>query len=221
MPRDYIPGWLPQALTAGVRLQSVEQLTGTPRAVEVRLSTTYLDHGFDPAANPASLFATYPEVGFGVGAASGGGVASPAVKLDALSATQGAMPSKMAAGVDRCDAEVAAGGHEAVRHGRPVRPARAHAAAGPGGPADGSDADLDAALADPHALIRTPVIRTRPVPGPGGVPVANVTRLVWKPALLATPPVKPVFALGSAQFLLDVRTVTRLDGSAARDDRRR
>lgn len=214
LPRDYLPGWLPQALTAGVRLQSVEQLTGTPRAVEVRLSTTYLDHGFDPAANPASLFATYPEVGFGVGAASGGGVASPAVKLDALSATQGAMPSKMAGGVDAATLKSLLAGMKlfgTVDLSDLLAPMPPPV---PGGPADGSDADLDAALADPTALIRTPVIRTRPVPGPGGVPIANVTRLVWKPALLATPPVKPVFALGSAQFLLDVRTVTRLDGSS-------
>ena len=184
MPRDYLPGWLPQAVTAGVHLQAVERLTGTERAVEVRLSTTYLDHGFDPATNPASLFATYPEVGFGVGAAAGGGVAAPAVKLDALSATQGAMPRTMAGAVDTPTLKSLLAGMKlfgTVDLADLLAPMPPPVAAGP---ADGSDADLDAALADPTALIRTPVIRTRPVPGPGGVPSAHVTRLVWKPALL-------------------------------------
>ncbi|HEY5787314.1 MAG TPA: hypothetical protein VIT65_21320 [Microlunatus sp.] len=212
MPRDYIPGWLPQAVTAGVHLQSLERLTGAARTVEVRLSSTYLDHGFDPVANPASLFATYPEVGFGVGAATGGGVAAPAVKLDALSATQGAMPSTMAGDVDTPTLKSLLAGMKlfgTVDLADLLAPMSPPVA----GPADGSDADLDAALADPTALIRTPVIRTRPVPGPGGVPSADVTRLVWKPELLDTPPVTPVFELGTAQFLLDVRTVTRFDGS--------
>ncbi len=70
MPRDYLPGWLPRSVTAGVHLQSVEQLTGSDRVVEVRLTTPYLDHGFDPQANPGSLFAAYPEVGFSLGAAT-------------------------------------------------------------------------------------------------------------------------------------------------------
>lgn len=214
MPRDYIPGWLPQAVTAGVHLQALEQLTGAPRVVEVRLSTTYLDHGFDPVENPASLFAGFPEVGFAVGAAAGGGVATPAVKLDALSANQGAMASKMAAGVDTATLKSLLAGMRlfgTVDLADLLAPMDPPA---PAGPADGSDGDLDAALADPNAIIRTPVIRTRQVPGPDGLPNANVTRLVWKPALLPTPPVKPLFELGSAQFLLDVRTVTRLDGSA-------
>jgi hypothetical protein len=220
MPHDYIPGWLPQAITAGVHLESVEQLTGAASTVEVRLSTIYLDHGFDPVENPASLFAAYSEVGFAVGAATGGGIAAPAVKLDALSATQGAMPSKMAAGVDTAMLKSLLAGMKlfgTVELADLLEPMPPPVEAGP---ADGSDADLDAALADPNAIIRMPVIRTRPVPGPGGVPSANVTRLVWKPALLATqpalpatPPVTPLFDLGGAQFLLDVRTVTRLDGS--------
>lgn len=213
LPRDYIPGWLPQAVTAGVHLQSVEQLTGAPQVVQVQLSTTYLDHGFDPVANPASLFATYAEVAFAVGAATGGGVVAPAVKLDALSATQGAMSSAMASGVSTATLQSLLAGMKLfgtvdladLLH--PMSPPLAT------GPADGSDHDLDAALTDPALIIRAPVIRTRPVLGPGGVPIANVTRLVWKPALLATPPVKPLFELGTAQFVLDVRTVTRLDGS--------
>jgi len=213
MPRDYIPGWLPQAVTAGVHLQAVERLTGAERTVEVRLSTTYLDHGFDPATNPASLFASYPEVGFGVGAAAGGGVAAPAVKLDALSATQGAMPRAMAGVVDTPTLKSLLAGMKlfgTVDIADLLAPMAPPVVAGP---AEGSDADLDAALADPTALIRIPVIRTRPVPGPGGVPSAHVTRLVWKPELLDAPPVTPAFELGRAQFLLDVRTVTRFDGS--------
>ena len=213
MPRDYIPGWLPQAVTAGVHLQAVERLTGAERTVEVRLSTTYLDHGFDPAANPASLFASYPEVGFAVGAATGGGVAAPAVKLDALSATQGAMPRAMAGVVDTPTLKSLLAGMKlfgTVDLADLLAPMAPPVAAGP---AEGSDADLDAALADRTGLIRTPVIRTRPVPGPSGVPSAHVTRLVWKPELLDAPPVTPAFDLGRAQLLLDVRTVTRFDGS--------
>ena len=83
------------------------------------------------------------------------------------------------------------------------------------GPADGSDADLDAALADPTALIRTPVIRTRPVPGPGGVPdarhPAGLEAGCWRTADL-----NPLFDVGGAQFLLDVRSVTRFAGRRRR-----
>lgn len=213
MPRDYIPGWLPRAVTAGLHLESVERLTGSARSLEVQLSPTYLDHGFDQGANPASLFAAYPQVGLGMGAASGGGVAAPSVTLDALSATQGAMASAMAAGVGTPALKSLLAGMtlfgtvELADLLAPMGPAL------PGGPAAGTDADLDAALADPAGLIRTPVIRTRPVPGPDGRPVATTTRLVWKPQLLDTPPVTPLFELGTAQLLLDVRTVTRLDGA--------
>ncbi len=214
LPRDYLPGWLPQVLTAGVHLQAVQQLTGAAQAVEVRLSTSYLEHGFDPAANPAGLFAAFPSVGFGLGAAAGGGVAAPAITLDALSATHGAMPGAMAAaGADSATLSTLLAGMKlfgTVDLADLLAPMPAAVA---GGPAGGSDGDLDSALADPAALIRTPVIRSRPVPGPDGRPVAHVTRLVWKPALLAAPPVEPTFELGTAQFLLDVRTVTRLDGS--------
>jgi hypothetical protein len=212
MPRDYLPGWLPQSVTAGVHLQAVEQLTGSDRVVKVTLSTPYLDHGFDPQANPGSLFAAYPEVGFTVGAATGGGVAAPAVKLDALSATHGAMPSTMAAGVGAPQLGSLLAGMtlfgtvELAKLLAPIPPAA------PAGPAD-SDESLDAALADPAGYIRTPVIRTRPVLGPDGVVSANVTRLAWKPELLETPPVTPALELRGARFQLDVRTVTQLGGA--------
>jgi hypothetical protein len=213
LPRDYVPGWLPQSVTAGVHLQSLEQLTGSPQTVEVGLSSTYLDHGFDPGGNPASLFATYAEVPFGLGAAAGGGVAAPSVKLDALSATQGTMPSKMAAGVDSATLKSLLAGMKLFGTVDLADLLAPMPPPGPNGPAAGSDTDLDAALQDPKALIRAPVIRTRPFLGPDGTPNATVTRLVWKPALLTTPPVTPLFELGDAQFLLDVRMVTRLDGS--------
>ncbi len=213
VPRDYLPGWLPQVVTAGLHLQSVEQLTGVAQAVEVRLSPSYLDHGFDPEMNPARLFAAYPEVGFAVGAATGGGVATPSVKLDALSATHGAMPSAMATGVNPATLKSLLAGMKLFGTVNLADLLEPMGPPGAASPAEGSDGDLDAALADPNAHIRIPVIRTRPVPGPDGRPSANVTRLVWKPALLASPPVTPLFELGTAQFLLDVRTVTRLDGS--------
>lgn len=213
LPPDYLPGWLPQSVVAGIHLRAVEELTGRPQTVEVRLAPAFLDHGFDPAANPARLFATYPEIPFTVGAASGGGVATPAIKLDALSATMGAMPALMAGAVPAASLKSLLAGMKLfgtvdladllAKIDLPM----------PGGPARTSDADLDAALSDPIALVPTPIIRTRPVPGPDGRPAANLTRLVWKPQLQPSPNVKPVFELSKAQFLLDVRTVTRLDGT--------
>lgn len=213
VPRDYVPGWLPRVVSAGVHLEPVEQLTGAPHVAEVQLSGTYLAHGFDPVANPASLFATYPQVGLGVGAAAGGGVAAPAVRLDALSATRGATASQMAVGAGTGALKSLLAGMKlfgTVELADLLAPVPVPV---PGDPAEGSDADLDAVLAHPTALVRSPVIRTRPVPGPDGVPVAAVTRLVWVPALLPTPPVTPLFELGTARLLLDVRTVTRFDGS--------
>ena len=60
----------------------------------------------------------------------------------------------------------------------------------------------------------TPVIRTPPGPRPRRSAERRPSP-GWSgsPSCWTTPPVTPVFDLGSAQFLLDVRTVTRLDGS--------
>ena len=219
MPRDYLPGWLPRSVTAGVHLQAVEQLTGSDRVVKVTLSTSYLDHGFDPQANPAHLFASYTEVALAMGAAAGGGIAAPAVKLDALSATHGAMPSTMAAGVSSVTLKSLLAGMTlfgTVALADLLAPMDAPVPAGPG---DDSDEALDAALADPRGIIRAPVIRTRPLLGPDGAVSANVTRLVWKPRLESTSPDNqagsPSFELGTAQFVLDVRTVTQLRGAGA------
>ncbi|HET7474947.1 MAG TPA: hypothetical protein VFJ97_02865 [Dermatophilaceae bacterium] len=215
MPRDYLPGWLPQALTAGVHLEPVEQLTGSARTVELRLAAVYLDHGLDPGANPAAMYAAYPAVPFAVRAETGGGVAAPALQLDALSATQGVMPAAMATGVDQNVLKALLAGMklfgtvDLASLLAPIPPPVAAA-----DPALLAEADLDRLLADPTALVRVPIVRTRPVPDAAGVPTATLTRMLWKPALLPMPDVTPAFELGQAQFVLDVRTVTRLDGSA-------
>ena len=101
MPRDYLPGWLPQAVTAGVHLQPVEQLTGTPPGRR----GPAVEHLSGPRASTRrptrrACSRRTPRWGSASAPPTGGGVAAPAIKLDALSATQGAMPSKMAAGVD-------------------------------------------------------------------------------------------------------------------------
>ena len=213
MPRDYVPGWLPQAVTAAVHIHSVEQLTGSPKAVEVRLATTYLDHGFDPGANPACLFASYPELPLTLGAAVGGGVAAPAVQLDALSTVHGAMPSTMAAGVDGAMLKSLLAGMklfgtvELADLLGPIPPAQ------PVSPGEDDDDSLDRALADATTRIRVPVIRTRAMRDASGSTVGSFTRLAWKPDLLPHPPVKPAFELGKAQFALDVQIVTRPDDS--------
>lgn len=215
MPPDYLPSWLPRAVVAGVHVQAVEQLTGSPQVTRVQLSPTYLAHGFDPARNPAGLFAAYPQIALAVGAATGGGLAAPAVRLDALSATHGAMPAAMATGVNPAMLKSLLAGMKlfgTVDLADLLAEIPAAVPPLPGEDAD-SDAALDAALADPARLIRTPVIRTRPVRDGSNRVVASITRLAWKPQLLPATTGKPAFELSGAQFLLDVRTVTRLDGS--------
>ena len=115
------------------------------------------------------------------------------MKLDALSATHGAMPSAMAAGVDTATLKSLLAGmmlFGTVPVADLLAPMPPPLPAGPGGD---SDAALDAALASPTGLIRSPVVRTRPVLDADGQVTANVTRLVWKPELPETPPVKPAF----------------------------
>lgn len=217
VPPDYLPGWVPQAITAGVHLEPIEQLTGSTSTVEIQLSPVYLKSGLDAAANPMSIFAGYKAVQFGIGADTGGGVVAPAIKLDALSATQGAVPAVMAAGpVDRNVLESLLAGMKLFGTVDLAKLLAADLPVPAAADMRGSlaEAKLDELLApDSHALVPIPIIRTRPLPGPDGRPVATLTRLVWKPALDPSPTTIPAFELGQAQFVLDVRTVTRLDGS--------
>ena len=213
LPPLYRPRWVMAVADADVRVEAVERLTGSAAARRVTFAPAYLARGLDSTGNPAGVFAALASaVDIAFGGAGGGGVARPDAAVKLLSSRQGVMPEAFAT------AEVDVGQLTALFGKAKLLGSVALSdilapvlELGPSdfGVTDLPDAALEQLLADPARKLRVPALRTRRIEHQGRPAVE--ARYVWKPALKSG----PLLDFGEdAEFVLDVRTITPLDGSA-------
>ncbi len=216
LPSTYLPSWVLSVESLRVHLEAVERLTGTTDAVPVTLHPTYLDQGLGLGVNPVGTYLRLTTARtISLGGARGGGIAQPQTVLEVVTSRQGALPAGLAehgvpsaslAGV--FDGAKLFGTVDLWRILGPVP------APGPDtvGLADLPEDQFDSLLADAARLLEIPVLRSRRLLDADGRPRAIEARFVWKPALRTDPGLKPLIEVGNAQFILDARTVTPLDG---------
>ncbi len=221
LPDNYLPRWVLSVDSLQVHLEAVERLTGTADAVPVKLHTAYLKQGLGMGVNPAGTYlnlTTKATIAFG--GARGGGVAQPQSELNVVTSRQGVLAESLAIPV------VPSASLSGIFAGAKLfgtidlwRILGDIPAPGPDtvGLADLAEDKFAELLADANRLVPIPVLRSRRILGPDGRPRAIEARFVWKPALRTDPtdpPPQPLIEVGGAQFILDARTVTPLDGSA-------
>jgi hypothetical protein len=205
---QWLRPFLPYVDGAEVHLEAMERLTGSPRAVAVRLDPTYLAHGFDPAQNQAELFVSLAASAPVAPAADrAGGLARPTSTVNRVSRRQGALDATFAKPhIPQTELATLFGNARilgALRLGDildEVTPAPADFER-----ANLPDAELMALVEARGPGLPVPVLRTRQLEG-GAVE----TRYLWKPRLRG----EGMFELaGETDLTLDARIVTAPDGA--------
>ncbi len=224
LPDTYLPRWVLTVDSLRVHLEAVERLTGTADAVPVTLHEAYLTKGLGMGANPAGTYlklTTKAAIAFG--GARGGGLAQPQTGLEVVTSRQGALAESLATGpVPSTSLAGIFGGAKLFGTIDLWQILGDIPAPGPDtvGLADLAEDAFANLLADAGRLVPIPVLRSRRIMGADGQPRAIEARFVWKPALWThpidptDPTPRPLIEVGGAQFILDARTVTPLDGSA-------
>jgi hypothetical protein len=210
LPPTYLATWVLKMRSAQVHLESVEQLTGQRDPTSITLSAQYLKDGVGPK-NRSGAFADLGDArAVKFSGPSGGGVARPDSEVKVISSKVGAVGKAFVGANPPTKADLAElfGGAKLFGYIKLIDILADMDIVGLDvsfEAADLSEAELAARLADPNARLPIPVLRTR------RLPAAVESRFVWKPALKSA----GILDLASAELVLDVRTVTPLNGASA------
>ena len=218
VPETYVCPWVFTVESSRVHLEPVERVTGSGAAVEVALSSAYLDHGLDAALNPSGHYAdltTAVPVAFGGDRA--GGVVRPDTVLDAVSSRAGAISSTFTAQTAIGTAALAEVFGDARLFGT-VSLTDILGPIDPPGPESFvldklSEPELQQLLDAPDEHLKVPLLRSNPLMRDGR-PWATETRYLWKPVLGVTSPTTSLIDVENAELVLQARQVTPLDGTA-------
>ncbi|MEU3783129.1 hypothetical protein [Streptomyces sp900129855] len=202
-PPWYVPCFLPRITNITASVPAIDELLGMSGPVDFTLDPVYLEHGFE-TANRAQVFVSLTsELPLELSPQRGGGLASPALAVTAVSRTLGPVsaPDKLQAG----QVDVAAFSRMKLLGTITLMDLldtqRMDFMGGDSAGAEVAQTQLD----QPEFVLNPPRLTSRRLPaaGPGGSEGVE-TRFLWKPPLARQG--NPLLDLTGADLLLDATT---------------